>query len=121
MKNQSYFIIKLEIYPFDIMVSINEADEVLFKRLIDYDIKKKELKDLKFNGAGRTVIFDTNQIVIRINSKKLNIHQSISHEVFHAVTFLMDRIGDVFDIDKNAESYAYLIGYITKQIYNRLK
>jgi len=119
--NGYYFVIPLVIYPFDIMISINEKDEVLIKRLIEYNNTKEECELLlDFTGTGRTVILPSNQTVIRLRiSKKL--HGIISHEVFHAVSFIMERIGMKLEIELSDEAYAYLIGYVTDKIYEKLK
>jgi len=44
----------------------------------------------------------------------------VAHEVFHAVELLMDRIGCKLT-DESSEAYAYLIGYLTKEIHRCLK
>jgi len=45
---------------------------------------------------------------------------SLAHEIFHAVSFVMYRIGQTLEIRVSDESYAYLIGYLTTQIYKKL-
>jgi len=44
----------------------------------------------------------------------------IAHEIFHVVEFLMDKL-TMSLCQENDETYAYLIGYITKEIYKFVK
>jgi hypothetical protein len=47
-------------------------------------------------------------------------HGTIAHEVFHAVQFLMDKIGCNL-AHESEEPYAYLIQYVTNKIYENLE
>ena len=126
MKGQ-YFIIKPDVYPFDVMVSIDETDDVLLKRLLRYGNTKKDCKGL-FNmcalSRGRCHIFkDSAQTVIRLKlqPKKVDMIALISHEVFHAVSFILDRIGMKLDLYSSDEAYAYLTEYLMLEICKKLK
>ncbi len=114
------FIIPLIIYPFDVMVSISQSDEQLTKDLHKYDIDWDD--DMKCNGQGRCVMTPTNQTIIRLwNYPEDNEdYGCLQHEIFHAVTFIMHRIGMELIVTKSDEAYAYLIGYLTREIYDRL-
>jgi hypothetical protein len=102
------------------MVSIGQSDEQLKKSLKPYGIEWSD--SMKCSGMGRSVMLDTNQSLIRLyNYPENNLDMgTLQHEIFHCVTFIMDRIGMKFKLMQSDEAYAYLIGYLTKEIYDRL-
>lgn len=107
------FIIPWHLYPFDVMVSFKETDKQLFKKIEKiYCLDDEEKELLKIKGNGRTVILAGGPTVIRLNNKDFPI---IAHESFHAVSFLMQKIGV-----KDEEAYAYAIQYLTEEITNKL-
>lgn len=122
----SYFIIELKIYPFNVMVSIDEADKTLFKRLKGYGNTKDDCEgamNLPSTTLGRAVILPSNQTVIRLRTLK-NKHKMMSviaHEIFHATTFILERVGMKLELGVSCEAYAYLLGFLTKEIYKKLK
>ncbi len=121
MKSKN-FIIPLHIYPFDVMVSIGETDAELFPKLkkhgVDLDDKVLIHSDTM---RGRCIMFAGNQTLIRMYRpvKTPQDYGNLQHEIFHAVEFIMDKIGQSL-CRKSDESYAYLIGYITTEIYKKL-
>ena len=122
----SYFIIPLQIYPFDVMISIDESDDVLEKRLMKYGSTKEdcsELINLADTVRGRCVMLPSNQTVIRLKKlpKKYDMMSVISHEVFHATTFILHRIGMKLELFVSDEAYAYMIGFLTTEIYKKIK
>lgn len=112
--NREYFIIKSTPYPLDIFVSY-QADFEAFKK----QLKKRLPKDLhneieKFEGKydAQTAIFSNGCVCIKFN----NINEgTIAHEAFHAVDFIMDKIGSTLT-DASSEQYAYLLQYIVTEI-----
>jgi hypothetical protein len=122
----SYFIIKLGVYPFDVMVSIDETDETILKRLIRYGNTKEEseeLLNLAETVRGRCVMLPSNQTVIRLKTlpKKYDMMSVISHEVFHATAFILDKVGMKMELFTSDEAYAYMIEFLTTEIYKKLK
>lgn len=120
---QLNIVIPLVVYPFDVMVSLGESDEILFAHLkkkgVDYlDVSLDHYSDTQ---RGRTVMFKGNQTLIRMYELRETAewYGNLAHEIFHAVEFIMERIGMRLTIDSD-EAYAYLIGYITKEVYKRL-
>ncbi len=108
-------IIPYCVYPFSLMVitdtSYEELKAELLKSLPDKVHDRIEI--LNNVGDARTVMFETGQTCMVLNKKTPG---TIAHEVFHAVEFLMDRIGIKLDPNSD-EAYAYLTGYITDEIY----
>src|SRR3990167_6390434 len=108
------FIIFWEIYPFEVMVSINEKHPDLVKRIekSGYKLDEDEKEKLWMTGNGRTVMLKGGQTIMRLNKKDYAI---LAHEVFHATCFLMDRIGVKFNDDCD-ETFAYAIEFLTRKI-----
>lgn len=119
------FILPLHIYPMNIMVSFGEGDEVVKNRLKrQFGVTGTDLwRYQSDNDSGRCCSFDNNEILIRLKKiPKTAIEYSyLHHEIFHAVTYVMYKIGIELVVTKSDESYAYLIGYLTKEIYKRIK
>lgn len=135
MKNKTsmkgkVFLINCGTYPFDVLVSVGQTDDEFRKSLPKYvpPCALKELEEdpdiLKFENKtvqGRTIYFANGYLIIRLKHyPKTTSHQShLAHEVFHAVEFLFIHIN--MPLTKaSSEAYAYLIGYLTKQIYEKL-
>ena len=118
------FIISLIIYPYDVMVSIGETDKELKKKLKEYAIY--ESKDLyqysSINNCAKAVCFKNGQCLIRITNKPITPIDfgNLQHEIFHVTTFIMERVGMKLKIEVSDEAYAYLIGYLTKMIYEKI-
>lgn len=117
------FIIPLVVYPFDLMVSIGEADAVLKKTLSNFGIEDEDsMWTFGETTKGRFCLFTTNQGLIRIKSIPLidEDYANLQHEIFHYVMHVFDRIGMKWTA-KSDEAYSYMIGYLTKEIYKKLK
>lgn len=123
MKHKSLnFIIPLVVYPFDVMVSFCQSDQDLTKSLNRNGWKWDDL--LKLKGDGKFVLFpEFNGTVIRMRHYPDNPDRkgTLAHEVFHAVTYILDLIGMDFKINSSDEAYSYLTGYITKEIYKKFE
>lgn len=124
-KSKMNFIIPLVVYPFDVAVSFGESDEDLDKFFDKYGLTADDVNLATITSKtvqGRTVMFSTNQTLIRLPAipKTPTDYGYLQHEIFHAVTFIMDRIGMKLVLLKSDESYAYLISYLTTEIYKRI-
>lgn len=124
--NKLNFIIPLVVYPFDIMVSFGETNEEIGKRLSKYGLTPDDIQLASFTSEtieGRSVMFSSNQSLIRLRylPKKPKHFGYLQHEIFHCVSFILWRIGMPLEIEKSDEAYAYLIGYVTDEIYKKLK
>lgn len=117
------FIIKYQVYPFDMMVVFCEDPKDLIAHLSKtFDKEAMDfIKSLAF-GIGKTIMTPTGQTILWLNKKPETCfeHGTLQHEIFHAVCFLMDRIGIVFSKESD-EAFAYMIGYITKEIYIKME
>lgn len=120
------FIIPLAIYPFDVMFSAAESDDILFEKLrktlpVEHHNQIAEYAKLKVGGQGRYVMFPNGASLIRLKRLPESAEDkgSLAHEIFHCVEFLMDRIRVKHKIS-SSETWAYLIGYLTREIYKKL-
>jgi hypothetical protein len=113
-----------EVYLFQIMVSLGETDEQLIASLKKRKIPDPELvvEQAPLIGSGKCTCFPSGKILIRTQDYPSTPfdHGTIAHEVFHATCFILEKVGVGFRMDVSDESYAYLIGYITKKIYEKL-
>ena len=120
------FIVPLIVYPFDIMVSFGETNEEIDKHLSKYNLTAGDVQLATFTSEtvqGRSVMFSSNQSLIRLRHlpKEPKHFGDLQHEIFHCVSFIMWKIGMPLEIQKSDEAYAYLVGYVTNEIYKKLK
>jgi len=110
-------------YPFDMLVCIGVKDEEIFKNLKKHkvELNNEEKESLLMEGTGRTVMLKGGQTVLRVANIKsrAEFNAVLSHEIFHAVEFLFDRIGFEYSFEAS-EAFAYQIEYITGSIYEEL-
>lgn len=121
MKSKSInFIIPLVVYPLDLMVSLGETDKQLKKALAKTQTEWDD--NMTITGTGRFIMNDDWTSIIRTKVfPETPAHFGIlQHEIFHAVTNMLDRIGMKFIPLKSDEAYSYLIEYLTVQIYTKM-
>ena len=123
-------IIPIGLYPFDLMLSFHESDKEVINALKKFNIipgdgteKKVFDMDKIKTKVGRMVMFIDKQTILRLNFiPHLNNPFEMSllqHEIFHVVEFMMEEINTPLNTD-TCEPYAYLIQYLTEQIYKIL-
>ncbi len=122
------FIVPLVIYPYDVMISINENYDQFGKAVItkwDATILDDFKKNERPNGVGLTYSFTSDThlcCMIKIDNFKYDADgfSTLVHEIFHAIEFVLRKCG--FELNSSShEAYAYLIGYLTKQVFSKLK
>lgn len=119
------FIIPMEVYPFDLMVSIGQDDNQLGRVLDKYNLTEENIRACAYPSPfvqGRAVMFSTNQSIIRLRHlpSTSEDYGILAHEIFHIVAFVLDRVGIPLDVEKSDEAYAYLVGYLTKKIFEKI-
>jgi hypothetical protein len=123
------FIVPIDVYPFDVMVSIGETDHNLEKSLDKYFMADKlsdegirRIRYTSDTSPGRSCMFSTNQSLIRIRKLPETPEEfgTLAHEIMHVVVFIMDRIGMKLVIDVSDEAYAYMVGFLTRYIYHAI-
>lgn len=117
------FIIKLFVYPIDIMVSFGETDKALTRRLSKYDLGEDPTVEYGGTQLAYTRMYINCQTLMRFKNTPNSIkdYAVIAHEIFHAASLIMGKIGMPLELYKSDEAYAYLIEYITFQVYDNLR
>ncbi len=121
------FIIDLQIYPFDVVVSIAQSDEQLlasFKK-IGYQVTADDDGQWKYTSErcqGRAASLSNGAYILRLRKypHDLDGMRTLSHEIFHIASYVMYKIGVKLMIMKSDEAYAYLVGFITKKVYEKI-
>ena len=119
------FIIPLVVYPFDVMVSVGQSDDQLGTVLDRFPLTENDILMCRYasdRARGRYCMFSTGGSFIRIRKLPETAGEfgTLSHEVFHVVATLLEHIGMELKVLVSDEAYAYLIGYLTEQIYKKL-
>jgi len=121
-----YFTITVPIFHHEIIVSKQEKDETLFKRLTKsgqnyYECRQKLC--LTKGEHGVTELFPNCTVVIRLERFNDNkeLRELVIHEAKHAADYILHNIGmkDVMEISD--EAYAYLQEFICGEIFKKLK
>lgn len=117
------FIVKGEIYPFDILISFGDNQKKLRKKLLRILPNESVLEELFIDGlgSGRTIMFSSGQTLLWLKQKPTSINglAILNHEIFHCVCFILRRIGITYSSDSD-EAFAYFIQYLTNKIYSEL-
>lgn len=109
----SNFIIPLVIYPYDVMFSIGQSDYELENNLKNFGLNIIDELKLPTSTKARTYQTESNQTIIRLREEySFGI---LAHEVFHAVSLILNQIGMPLEVFVSDEAYAYLIQYIIEQ------
>ena len=122
MKN-IFKVIKGTVYPFDVLISINQTDDEFYSEvghLSDDDLESVFL-NLDETVLARSYITKNNVSIIRfMNLDKENIpHGLISHEALHITSYILKRVGIDFNFETE-EAYAYFLNYIVDNIYSTI-
>lgn len=121
------FVVNLHVYPFDVMVSINQTDPQLADSLKPYEghLVERDYENCKYGNeqcVGRAVTLSNNASLLRLRKLPTKPYDfgNLAHEIFHIVSFVMERIGMKLEVMVSDEAYAYLTEYLTKEIYTKL-
>lgn len=117
------FVIDIPLYNRDLLVVFGDT-EYLAKQVSEaYDIPLHEvypiIEDIDGRSDGR-YYFNVEQgsrlVWMPRVPEEPQEYATLAHEIFHAVFGIMDEIGASPTKDSE-EAYAYLVGYLTKEIY----
>ena len=112
-------LIDYHVYPFQVYVS-NETYEELVVSLKNKlpECIHSEIRQLEDTRVARTIMLSTGQTIIWF--KALPTFGLIAHEAFHAVSFLMKRVGIRFFLESE-EAYAYPVQYLCEEMVEFFK
>jgi len=114
-KNSNIKIVKLELFPYDIMVATECTVEQIKDRIIKFGIKLDAKREgyLRKSGLAHTIQMPNRAVLIYfVNKPSPGL---VAHEVFHAVWMILATMGVEPSVESE-EVYAYMIEYITNQI-----
>ena len=129
-----FFVIDVDLYNSQFLVSINQDNEDLVISLIETGIlhsaEDPELKyymepflDMGKTNLARTVRHDNGVVSIKItkfDENDINNMATLIHELSHAAMFTFDRIGMPHNPDTD-EAYSYLLGFLTKKFFENVR
>ena len=119
-----YFKIKTYIYPFKIIVFMDETDIFVWNKLKNNNSKEgcNPLMNFSEQTSGRTHLLPSLDLVIRLESypDKYTMLGVIYHEVMHASLFAMDRIGCEYIAGGSNEPYTYFGEYLFVEICKKI-
>lgn len=121
-----YFTVQVPIFDWEIFVSKQERDEVLFKRIEALGYDRKEFIDelaLEKTDYGVTTMLSKKHIVIRLHqySDKHELKRLIIHETHHAADYILINIGMKFMMNVSDEAFTYLQDFICGEIFKKLR
>lgn len=100
------------------MFSFAQTDDELKGSLKKHKIEWEDT--LKMDCPGMYIRLKRNQPVIRLRDYPITVtdYGVLQHEIFHAVDQILKYIGITLSDDSD-EAYAYLIEYVTREIYKK--
>lgn len=127
MKKPYAFWTYLSGYPIPVLVSVGQT-----RNQIEAELKRRGgctretcLKDWQWqptsNTQGHTAVLPCNKTVLWLYTDRLTVdlHGTITHEVFHLVYGIFDQIGMKLS-DDSEEAYAYAIGLLAMKVIGGL-
>ena len=118
------FTISVPIYLIDVIVSFGETDAEVKEYLTSIGLTKKEVKPsmLKDKSDGIALMYSNNNLLLRLKKLPETYYYLgvLHHEIFHVVTLIMNKLSMKFELYKSDEAYAYLLEYITVEVYKEI-
>ena len=115
------FIVDWQVYPFSVIVALGVTkDEVIRyaqRYLTPVDVRYIERQSF---DSGKTVFSVKDLTILWLEKYPERGSPILAHEIFHAVTFLMEEIGMPLNRENN-EAYAYAVEFLTKEINKQIK
>ena len=112
------------VYPFDVLVSINQTDDEFYSEVghLSDDNLEEVFLNLDETVLARSYFTKNNVSIVRfVNIDKDDIpHGLISHEALHITSYMLNKVGINFNFETE-EACAYLLHYIVDAIYLIIK
>jgi hypothetical protein len=119
------FLIDCLIYPSDIVVFVDSSNKEIKKTMRKHGYDDKDisqvLSKLKKCVNARCEMMKDGLVFIFLKSNVKDFYSKVCHESFHATTFILDRVGVKLKLGISDEAYAYLMGFITAEIFKNIK
>jgi hypothetical protein len=122
------FLVGHGAYPFDVLVCINYTSDEVIKYVeneLNYPLndKEAELLQRRPNSSGLAVMLEGGQSVLQIASWGV-LHKNLAtltHEAFHLVEFLFNRVNVQYELHVSSEVWAYQIDHIINHTIHALE
>lgn len=113
-------IVSNEVFPFDVMFSFGQTNEELEKTFKGFAVNTGNYFTHQLK-KGMCTQFSNGQIIVRMPNypRTPADYGTLQHEIYHAAHYMRSHMGDTFT-PESEESYAYLVGFLTKKIYEQL-
>lgn len=116
-------IINIDIYNRDLMIHFGHPKELkkILKSFHDKDTVKYVMDKIDFSAKGYTLCDSKKKILLIYMPIKPHDSESMGflvHELLHATNCIMEEIGVELS-ESSEESYAYLIGFLTKKVIDK--
>lgn len=132
--NGKFFVIDLEIYNANILVSVEQDAEDVVIALVEHGVipslESPSLKmymepfmDMKSTNLARTAMYENGVIAVRLthfDESDIEDMATLIHELSHVCMYTFDRIGMPHTSDTD-EAYGYLIGFLTKKFFENVR
>lgn len=116
-------IIRLHIYPIDVMFYVGLDIKLLRRKLLSYGVSASELSLLTIDEDkfGHAYYFTGGGLLIWLYNFEFNIDNlgALVHEVDHAIGYLFDDIKMPIN-DSTSEAHAYAVEYLFKECLRAL-
>lgn len=132
--NGKFFVIDLEIYNANILVSIEQDAEDVVIALVEHGVipslESPALKmymepfmDMKSTNLARTAMYENGVIAVRLthfDESDIEDMATLVHELSHVCMYTFERIGMPHNGDTD-EAYGYLIGFLIKKFFENIR
>lgn len=117
------FSIVVRVYGIGVLFSFGQTQERLLVVAKKNGFKEKDMHlfDQRPNIPGWCVHDNSTRAVVVLRDWPLTAsdYGCLNHEIFHACDFTLRNIGFILS-DDSKEAWAYMVGYVTAQVYNVL-
>ena len=126
LQPKANFVIDMHIYPFDLMVSVNQTDKELTTALKRKGVTEHVPALIAYGAVNNPAKYafwnKDSMFLIRMKELPTTPMQfgMLAHEVSHVVTWALEELGFKLKASSSGEAYAYLTGFLTEKIYSGL-
>lgn len=123
-----HYLIGVDVFPFDVLLSYGESNEELTATLVDLRVSGDKANEIaeRTKVTGRAITYqheEANWVLIRIKDGMgpCTLIGTVAHECMHAAHFILDECGMKYKFGASDEAYAHLTGYLTEQVIEGLE
>lgn len=119
------FVLKVGLWQSDVIVSLGQEDKALIAFLKKNGFNEENQNSVTFKNQknkGFAILFSNGILLLRMKHFPITPYDfgALQHEIFHISTFLLGSKSLEFKEGVTDEVFAYLIQWITEEIYKRI-